>query len=175
MQELWQRALSRTEIRRARVQNLATFSDTHVSYIVLSESSFHSSDTVVRKGEVIVEKPSLILPPNIPQFLGFEFQKDGHVKDADLINFLLVRGINLPSLKYNNKVYSLNVEEKGLEDAARHYLDELQQKEDVHTGLMTGPDDCWQFSLLIFICSQVAKNAQTDIQKLFNEYRKFGS
>ena len=73
IQELWERALKNTEIIRPRVQELHTFSSTQLPYVFLSESSINAGDTVVRKGEVLVEKPSLILPADSPQFEGFSF------------------------------------------------------------------------------------------------------
>lgn len=172
IQNNWEKALKNTEIIRARVQDLMTFSDTQVSYILLSESSVNIGDTVVRKGEILVEKPSLILPPNVPQFDGFDFESQGISGEDSVINYLLVRGVTLPSLKYNNKTFSLDIHEDKLKNALKFYKDQLEHKEDVHTGLVVGPEDCWQFSVLIFICSQVAKNVPTDIKRLWDDYRK---
>ena len=143
-----------------------------VPYILLSESSINIGDTVVRKGEVVVEKPALILPPNVPQLEGFEFGADNGADEDSIINYLLIRGVTLPSLKYNNLTHSLDLYEDKLANAVKYYKTQLQYKEDVHTGLLVGPEDGWQFSILIFICSQVAKNAQTDIKKLWDEYKK---
>jgi len=155
------------------VQALMTFSETLVPYIFLAESAVNEGNTVVRKGEILVEKPSLILPPNVPQFEGFGLEQD-YGDYNSLINFLLVRGVTLPSLKYNNKTLSLDIYEGRLKDAIGHYLDQLQGQENVHTGLITGPEDCWQFSVLIFICAQIAKNVDSDIKKLLEEHKKRG-
>lgn len=168
----WDKALRNTDIIRSRVQALMTFADTKVPYLFLAESTVNMGDTVVRKGEILVQKPSIILPPNIPQFQGFDFKDETPFEEAAITNFLLVRGIALPSLKYSNLTHSLDMYEGKLNAAITHYLEQLQAKEDVHTGLLTGPEDCWQFSVLIFICSQVAKNADTDIKKLLDEYKK---
>ena len=172
IEEFWEKALRNTEIIRSRVQALMTSADTHVPYILLSESSLNQGDTVVRKGEVFVEKPSLILPPNNPQFQGFEFDGTEVLNKNSMINFLLVRGVTIPSLKYDNKTSSLDIYEGSLSRAIKHYQELLLQQENVSTGLMVGPEDCWQFSLIIFICSQIARNAQQDIQKLLQEYHK---
>lgn len=171
--EAWAKALKNTEIIRPRVQALMTFAETAISYILLSESSINLGDTVVRKGEVVVEKPSLILPPNIPQFDGFEFDDPQKTMDENSItNFLLVRGIHLPSLKYNNKTNSLDVHEESLNKTVTYFKKQLQQEENVHAGLLIGPEDCWQFSILIFVCTQIVKNADIDIRNLFKEYKK---
>lgn len=168
----WNKALKNTEIIRSRVQGLMTFQDTHVPYIFLSESSINLGDTVVRQGEITVQKPALVLPPNIPQFRGFEFEGDYQGTENDIVNFLLVRGITLPSFMYSNRNLQLNVFEGKLSAAVKHYQESLQQQENVVTGLLTGPDDCWQFSVLVFICAQIARNTDTDIRRIINEYRK---
>jgi hypothetical protein len=172
IEHAWERALKSTEIVRTRVQALMTTGTTLVPYILLSESAVNLGDTVVRKGEVIVEKPSLIVPPNNPQFQGFEFNKKEGIDENSMINFLLVRGITLPSLRYDNKTSSLDVFEGKLSTAIKHYESLLLQKENVRTGLIAGPEDVWQFSLLIFICTQIARNAEADIRKLLDDYHK---
>ncbi|MBU2540814.1 MAG: hypothetical protein KJ593_02830 [Candidatus Omnitrophica bacterium] len=169
---MWDEALKNTEIIRPRVQDLQTFSTTHLPYVFLSKSSINAGDTVVRKGEVVVDKPSLILPSHSPQFGGFDFEKEFNLSQGILTNFLIIRGIKFPSLKYNNKTYSLDVYEGELEKAISYYRDKLQREEDVHTGLITAPEDYWQLSVLIFIFTQVVKSADTDIQKLLDDYRR---
>ena len=167
----WDLALKNTQIIRSRIQSLLTFSDTRVSYIMLSESTFNNNDTVVRKGEVLVQRPALILPPHFPQLEGFEFQQ-GLANEDSIVNFLLVRGVSLPSLKYNHVTHSLDLHESRLSKAIDHYEEILQKKEDVSTGLIAGPSECWQFSVLIFICTQIAKNANQDIKKIIDQHRK---
>ncbi|MBL7131527.1 MAG: hypothetical protein ISS45_09035 [Candidatus Omnitrophica bacterium] len=174
IQDSWEKALKNTEIIRTRVQGLLTHTTTNLPYIFLCESSMNTGDTVVRKGEVIVDKPSLILPSASPQFEGFDFEKEFHINEGMLTNFLLVRGVAFPSLQYNNKTYSVDIYEGGLKKAIQHNLDKLQRKEDVHTGLLTGVEDCWQFSVLIFICTQVAKSAETDVKKILEDLKKRG-
>lgn len=168
----WEKALRNTEIIRARVQALMTLSATRVPYILLSESSINEGDTLVRKGGVMVERPALIVPPNNPQFNGFEFDAEENFNQNAFINFLIVRGVTIPSLRYDNTTSSLDVHEEKLSDAIKHYKELLQREENVETGLIVGPEDCWQFSLLIFICTQIARNADQDIRKLLEEYHK---
>ena len=174
IQESWDKALKNTEIIRARVKGLLTHDVTNLPYIFLCESSINTGDTVVRKGEISVDKPSLILPLASPQFEGFDFEKEFHINEGILTNFLLVRGVTFPSLKYDNKTYSVDVFEGGLKKAIKQHLDRLQREEDVHTGLITGLEDCWQFSVLIFICTQVVKSAETDVKKLLDELKRKG-
>ncbi len=171
IEKSWQKALSKTEIRRSRIQPLLTSSDTRVSYVLLSESTLNHGDTVVRKGEIIVGKPSLFVPPDNPQFHGFDFDQEESISENMFINFLLVRGVRLPSFIYDNKTQTLDIFEGNLQKALTHYSELLQKQEDVQTGLLIGPEDCWQFSLLIFICSQISRGADQDIKKLLDDYK----
>jgi len=168
----WEKALKKTEIIRSRVKELMTFASTSVPYILLSESEVDQSDTVVRRGEVLVRRPALILPPNLPQFEGFEFERQGEAWENNVSNFLLVRGIQMPSMRYDNRTQSLDIFEGNLSKAVMHYNGTLERQENVQAGLLTGPQDCWQFSLLIYISSQIMRNAETDIRKLLDEYKK---
>lgn len=172
IQQLWEKALKNTEIIKSRVQPLLTFETTKLPYIFLSESSVNIGDSVVRKGKVFVEKPSIVLPENIPQFEGFEFDEELDLNEDTVINFLLVRGIRFPSYRYNNRTYSLDIYEGRLSRAMEYFSAQLEKKEDVHTGLIVGPEDCWQFSVLIFIGTMVVKSADKDIKKLLEDFEK---
>jgi hypothetical protein len=174
-EKMWTKALRHTEIIRTRIQALSMSGDTQVPYYLLSESSINIGDTVVRKGEVLVQKPSLFIPPNNPQFEGFEFENDNGSQpfhENSFINFLIVRGVSIPSLRYDNRTSSLDIYEGKLSKAIKYHEKLLQQQENVHAGLLVGPEDCWQFSILIFICSQIIRNADQDIRRLLNEYHK---
>lgn len=167
--EQWEKALKKTEVIRPRVQPLHTYDVTHLPYICLSESSINTGDTVVRRGEVLVQKPAIILPQNLPQFEGFDFEKNLNISEDFLKTFFLVRGVSFPSLKYNNITASLDLYEGRLSEAIDHYAKSLQQEENIHAGLIMGPEDCWQFSVLIFICTQIIKSADGDIRKLLED------
>ena len=171
IQDAWTKALKETEIIRSRILGLQTFDQTHVPYILLSSSTINAGDTVVRSGEVLVDRPSLILPPNAPQFEGFSFG-DIQANEDLLISFLLVRGVSLPSLKYNNVTSTLDVFEGKLGDAIKHYGNRLAREENTSTGLLVAPEDVWQFSLLIFICSQISRNSAVDIKRMLDDFRR---
>jgi hypothetical protein len=174
-QQAWERALKETNIIRSRVSSLHTFDDTRVPYMFLSPSQITDGDTVVRRGEVVVQRPALILPPNIPRFEGFEFEQEQGADQNAVINYLLVRGITVPSLTYNNKTSSLDVFEGEMSRAIAHFANQLEREEDVSCGLVAGHEDVWQFSVLIFICSQIARNTQVDIRRLMDDIRRRSS
>lgn len=170
IQDYWEKALRHTEIVRPRVQPLSVYAATQLPYLFLAESAVNPGDSIVRKGEVLVEKPGIVLPSDAPQLQGFESEDKNAWNMEGMINFLFVRGIRFPSFKYNNKVRNLDVYEGKLKQAVDHHLNQLQEKENVSTGLVIGPEDCWQFSVLIFVASQVSRQAEGDMRRLLDDY-----
>ncbi len=170
--EAWARALKETEIIRSRVLSLPTYDDSHVPYLFLSPSTLNEGDTVVRRGKILVQRPALMLPPNIPQLEGFDIQKNEGETDSSVMSFLLVRGITIPSLKYNNQTHSLDVFEGDVRQAVSYFANQMEREEDVATGLLLGHEDVWQFSVLIFVCSQIARNTEVDLKRLMDDFRR---
>lgn len=160
---LWEKAREKTEIVRGRVKSLATFRRTDVPYVFLAESAVNEGHTVIRKGKVIVEKPMILLPEDMPQFEGFDFEEDLHMREEAVQMFLFMRGIRFPSLKYNNTVSKLDLSEDSLAKVADKMRKKLEKEENVNTALILGPEDCWQFSVLIYVASLVGRCARTDI------------
>ena len=172
IQQLWEKAVKQTELIRLRMPELATFEVTAVPYVFLAESSLNQGDTVVRKGHVLIEKPSLILPSFSPQFEGFEFQQSFQTSDELMSTFLLLRGIQFPSLKYRHQVSSLDVMEQSLQKAIEQFSRQLTMAEDIKTGLVVGPEDAWQFSLLLLVGALVVRSSGGDVRRLLEEGRK---
>ncbi len=172
IQQLWEKAVKQTEVRRMRLPDLATFEATAVPYVFLAESALNQGDTVVRTGQVMVERPSLVLPPFSPQFEGFEFGQEWQVSESAVATFLLVRGVQFPSLRYRHQLSSLDVLETPLTQAIGKYTDQLQRLEDVKTGLLVGPEDAWQFSVLILVGALVVRSAQGDLRRIMDDWRR---
>lgn len=170
LQGYWEKALKLTEVVRPRVQPLAVDASTQLPYVFLAESAVNAGDTVVRKGEITVEKPSIILPSDQPQLEGFEAEDKNAWNVQGMINFLMIRGIRFPSMKYNNKIHELDLYEGRLKQAEDHFLKQLQLKENISTGLVIGPEDCWQFSVLIFVATQAGRQAESDMRRLLEDY-----
>ncbi len=172
IQELWDKARTRTEILRMRLQDLSTFESTMIPYIFLAESSLNPGDTVVRKGQVRIERPAIALPGFSPQFEGFDFDRDLHVSDDAVTTFLLVRGVQFPSLRYRHQLSSLDVLEGSLQKASKRFKDQLASAEDITTGLVIGPEEAWQFSLVLLVGALVIRSAEGDLRRILEDWRK---
>jgi len=175
LEEKWQKAVEETEIVRYRISQLLTFKPTDLPYIFLAESKVNIGNTVIRKGKVLVHEASIILPPNFPQFEGFDIEESYHIDKDPFRSFLLVRGVTFPSFKYHNEIYSIDIYEGCLEKAVKHFQERLEKIEDVHSGLIVGPDDCWQFSILFFVLNIVSRSAPNDIKRLLKDFREKGN
>ena len=171
LEDKWEEALKRTEIVRFRVEHLSTFQTTEIPYIFLSESTVNLGDTVVREGRVSIHKPAIILPEDMPQFDGFELEKDYNLNSDMLRMFLMVRGISFPSLKYEHEVSRLDIFEGPLSKAKSYHKDALERTEDAQTGLIIGREDCWQFSLFIYVGLLISKSLPSDLRRIWEKFR----
>ena len=171
LEQKWEKALTQTEIVRFRVSYLSTFETTTIPYIFLAESTVNLGDTIVRRGRILVHKPAIILPEDMPQFEGFEFEKDYKVNADMLRMFLLVRGISFPSLKYEHEISKLDIYEGSLEKAKTYFKQELERTEDVQNGLIIGVEDIWQFSVLIYVGLLIGKSLPSDLRRLWGKFK----
>ena len=170
LEELWERAQQKTEIIRGRARGLPTFDSTRVPYVFMGESVVNEGHTVIRRGRVTIEKPMIVLPEDLPQFEGFDFEEDLDVEQGAMQMFFLLRGVRFPSLKYNNSIDKLSLEEGSLSKTAEKYKKRLERTENVNTALLLGPEDCWQFSVLLYMASLIGRCARTDIINLMDRF-----
>jgi len=173
LDEKWEKAIRETRIIRYRLRNLLAFDSTELPYIALASSAVNLGDTVVRKGKVIVHRPLIILPQGpFAQFEGFDFEDDFNLTGDDICRFLLMRGVSFPSLKYRNETHTLDIFEGDVDKAVAYFSEQLERKEDVHSGLITGPEDAWQFSVLIYVAAMAARSASSDVEQIIEELRR---
>ncbi len=170
LEERWQKTLAETHILRFFYPRLSTQDTTILPYIFVAASIVNNGDTVVRKGQISVDKPLIILPKNMPQFSGFNFEEELGSKEDDMKFFLMMRGVNFPSLKYHHKVDDISVVSKDTESVAEQYKKELEQQEDINTGLVLGPIECWQLSILMYVGMVISRSAPYDIKKFLKEH-----
>ena len=170
MQEQWEQAVRETEIVRSRVLPLSATQATRLPYRFLAESSLNAGDTVVRTGQVVVTKPWIALPTGTPHLEGFSMDEARPIDPDFLVNFLLVRGISFPSLRYRHELSTLEVREGPLADAVAQYRRQLEEREDVTCGLLVGPENLWQWSVLIFVATLIGRSAHDDLRRLLGDF-----
>lgn len=171
IQESWDKARKQTEIIRMQMRDLATFEATTVPYIFLAESVVNAGDTVIRRGQILIERPMIVLPHFSAQFEGFEFEKELRLSQDMVNTFLLMRGVHFPSLKYRHQLSSLDLFEGSLQQALQEVQDQLLRAEDIKTGLLIGPEEVWQFSVLLLVGALVVRSSEGDIRHILEAWK----
>jgi hypothetical protein len=170
LEKKWSEALKKTKIIRTRYAKLNTFNKTILPYVLINKSIVNKGMTVIREGKVEVSPAMIHLPDGSPIFDGFNFFDTTEYHDETIKTFLLVRGIKLPSLKYSNDEIKLELSENTVDEVIKDYLELLSRKEDLETGIILGIPEVWQFSLLIYIISNISKSIQSDIKNIFDNF-----
>lgn len=168
LSEKFDEAVRKTRIIRSRYRKLNTFEPTVLPYVLIGRSVVSRGTTVIREGTVEVGRAVVHLPDGAPQLDGFDFASTTHLRDETLATFLLVRGVRLPSLKYRNSGQRLETSEQPVEREVARVLETLSRREDLDTGVIVGITDVWQFSLLIYVFSQVVRSAGGDVRAILS-------
>ncbi len=171
LEEKWQRVVKETKIIRACLTGLSSIHSTTLPYVFLGSSLVNEGDTVVRTGKITVDRPMIVLPKNLPQFKGFELQDDLGVNEDFFRSFLLIRGISFPSLKYQHESSTLDVFEGDVNQAISFHGNLLERKEDINTGLLVGPADAWQISVLVYVSILMQNSVPKDLESFLEDFQ----
>ena len=146
-------AVRHTEILRLPKQSLATFGTTNIYYYLVTEPAYSElvkdvTETVVREGRVITEKPRIVTPYYLSQLEGFS-------PDAKKYFDLLIRehGANAPGLfySYKNEPKELTIVSDKLLAVVDKLNAEIDKRGDPLTSIIKGEDELWDVSLMKFI------------------------
>ena len=157
-------AQEQTKILRTRKSDLFTFGTTRLPYAFLAESLINQGDTVIRRGEINTTKPSLIMGEDLPTFEGFS-DDDG---DHKQMSFVFGRGFQLPSLNFQNQSMELEVVSKELKALSDQIQNKLDREHDSKTAVISGPEDSWAFSLLIYAGEMTRRSAPGNIKDMMD-------
>jgi len=156
-------AVRHTEILRLPKQTLATFGMTNIGYYLVTEPVYSEmgkdvTETVVREGRVVAERPRIVTPHYLSQFEGFS-------PDAKrYFNALLKKyGPNAPGLfySYRNEPKGLTIVAGSLMSAVDKINAEIDKRGDPLVAIIKGEDELWDVSLLKFIY-EIARNSMED-------------
>ena len=173
MEEAFKMAQDDTRFIKVRKNLLYTFGATRLPYICLSQSLENSKVIKVRTGEVLADKPQIAVPGEIFSFEGFE-ETDEKRNDEDLA-VMLARRISMPPSKYVNKADAATDEPGPLDEAIQRVMNRLGNENDVRTGVISAPEQVWGLSILLYVGSQVARSAPSNVQEHFEHLRLRGS
>ncbi len=158
-------AVKHTEILRLPKQTLATFGTTNIYYYLVTEPAYSGlveevTETVVREGRVIAERPRIVTPYYLSQLEGFS-------QDARKYFDMLIRsyGANAPGLfyTYKNEPLKLNIVADNLLSVVSKINAEIDQRGDPLGSIIKGEDELWDVSLMKFIYEMTRSSLQNNL------------
>jgi hypothetical protein len=161
-------AVERTEVILAPKQNLYTFGVTNIHYFLVTEPVYteispETSETVVREGKVIAERPRIVTPYYLSSLEGFS-------TNARRYFDYLIRtyGRNSPGLfySYRNEPKELNIVSNNLLSVIEKLKAEISQRGDPLTALIKGIDELWDVALIKFAVEMTSRSLRDNVHQM---------
>lgn len=146
-------AVNHTEVLRVPKRSLSTFGTTSIYYYLVTEPAYSEfvknvTETVVREGRVIAERPRIVTPYYLSQFEGFS-------PEARRYFDMLIRtyGRNAPGLlyAYKNEPKELTIVADNLPVVVDKLNAKIDKGGDPLTSIIKGQDELWDVSIMKFI------------------------
>ena len=161
-------AVEHTEILRPPKQTLATFGTTNIYYYLVTEPVYaeivkNVTETVVREGRVIAERPRIVTPYYLSRLEGFS-------QDAKRYFDMLIRahGANVPGLfyTYKNEPKELTIVSDNLLSVVDKLNAEIDKRGDPLTSIIKGEDELWDVSLMRFIYEMTRSSIRDNLWQM---------
>jgi len=161
-------AVSHTEILRPPKQHLATFGTTNIYYYLVTEPSYSElvkdvSETVVREGRVITERPRIVTPYYLSRLEGFS-------QDARRYFKMLIKthGPHAPGLfyTYKNEPKETNIVADNLPSVVSKINADIDKRGDPLASIIKGEDELWDVSLLKFIYEMTRSSLEENVLQM---------
>jgi hypothetical protein len=161
-------AVEHTEVILPPKQNLYTFGITNVHYFlvtepVYSELTHETSETVIREGKVIAERPRIVTPYYLSSLEGFS--TDARRYFDYLIN---TYGRNAPGLfySYKNEPKEMNIVSNNLPAVIDKLKSDINQRGDPLTALIKGIDELWDVALIKFAFEMTSRSIGDNVNQM---------
>ncbi len=146
-------AVRHTEILRAPKQSLYTFGTTNIYYYLVTEPAYselikNTTETVVREGRIIAERPRIVTPYYLSNLEGFSSEARRYFKAL-----MKEHGSNIGGLfyTYKNEPKELTIVSNNLLSVVDRLNAEIDKRGDPLAAIIRGEDELWDISLLKFI------------------------
>jgi hypothetical protein len=161
-------AVARTEILRVPRQNLATFGTTNIYYYLVTEPVYaepaaNPTETVIREGRVIAEKPKIVTPYYLSSLEGFSANARRY------FDYLIkTYGHSVPGLlyAYRNEPKEMNIVSDKLLAVVAKLNETIDKRGDPLTAIIKGMDEMWDIALIKFIFEMTQKSVSENVREL---------
>jgi hypothetical protein len=161
-------AVKHTEILRAPKQSLSTFGTTNIYYYLVTEPAYSElvknvTETVVREGRVVAERPRIVTPYYLSRLEGFSLEARRYF-DA----LIREHGSNAPGLfyTYKNEPKELNIVSDNLPSVVNKLNETIDKRGDPLTSIIRGEDELWDVSLMKFIYEMTRSSLRNNLMQL---------
>ena len=161
-------AVKRTEILRAPKQSLSTFGTTNIYYYLVTEPTYSEfvknvTETVVREGRVIAERPRIVTPYYLSRLEGFSLEARRYFEAL-----IRTHGPDVPGLfyTYKNEPKELNIVSDNLPSVVDKLNDEIDKRGNPLTSIIRGEDELWDVSLMKFIYEMTRISLKNNLMQL---------
>jgi hypothetical protein len=161
-------AVERTEILRAPKQTLHTFGITNIYYYLVTEPAYSDliqniTETVVREGRVIAERPRIVTPYYLSNLEGFSSDARRYF-DA----LIRIHGASTPGLfyTYRNEPRELNIVSDNLLSVVEKLNARIDKRGDPLAAIIKGLDELWDVSLIKFIFEMTRISLEDNIRQM---------
>jgi len=161
-------AVKHTEILRPPKQSLSTFGITNIYYYLVTEPAYSElmqniTETVIREGRVIAQRPRIVTPYYLSRLEGFSSEARRYFEALSR-----TQGGDAPGLfyTYRNEPKELNIVSDNLLSVVNKINDEIDKRGDPLTSIIKGEDDLWDVSLMKFIYELTRSSLQNNLTQL---------
>lgn len=160
-----------TEVIREYRRMLFTFGAMELPYVLVTEHDRFKDRAVVMKGFVLLQRPHILLPPH---YGGLEF-KEGfeHANAIPPEALYLLRAMEMPYSQISNKpIADEQIEYGSLQTVLDRLNKEMENQEDIETGLIKGVLNGADISLMRYSLGLAIKSAPGNVKEFFEHLRR---
>jgi len=161
-------AVQHTEILRVPKQSLSTFGTTNIYYYLVTEPAYSEliknvTETVVREGRVIAERPRIVTPYYLSRLEGFSSEARRYFEAL-----ISTHGGDAPGLfyTYKNEPKELNIVSDNLPSVVSKLNEEIDRRGDRLTSIIRGEDELWDVSLMKFIYEMTRSSLRNNLLQM---------
>lgn len=161
-------AVKHTEILRPPKQSLSTFGTTNIYYYLVTEPAYAEfenkvTETVIREGRVIAERPRVVTPYYLTRLDGFSLDARHYFE-----LLLQTHGPNAPGIfyTYRNEPKEMNIVSDNLLMVVEKLNTEIDKRGDALASIIKGQDDLWDVSLMKFIYEITRSSIGDNVKQL---------
>ncbi len=161
-------AVRHAEILRAPRQSLATFGTTNIYYYLVTEPAYSElikdvTETVIREGRVIAERPRIVTPYYLSRLEGFSSAARRYFD-----NLVRVYDPNSPGLfyTYKNEPKELTIASDNLLSVVDKLNAEIDKRGDPLTSIIRGEDELWDVALMKFIYEMTRSSLRDNLSQM---------